>query len=104
MGGPYGRREQGRSQEARNRIGSKDRICVQSVWFPGPLIPPDEEPPMRPWQWLLRWPTLVLLGGAALVTAPLPAAEKTAATRDLESEARLRRDVTFLASDACEGR
>jgi hypothetical protein len=59
---------------------------------------------MRLWQWLRRWPTLILLGGVALVAAPLPAAEKTATTRDLQSEARLRRDVTFLASDECEGR
>jgi hypothetical protein len=40
---------------------------------------------------------LVLAGLAGLAVAPLHAANETA-------EARLRRDVTFLASDRCEGR
>jgi hypothetical protein len=56
-------------------------------------------------QWLLRWPTLALLGAAVLVAAKAPAAEdNTAAAKNAESEARLKRDITYLASDECEGR
>jgi hypothetical protein len=50
--------------------------------------------------WQLRWPTLALV--VALAAAPGLVAETL--TRTDESEARLRRDVSFLASDACEGR
>src|SRR5690242_8548106 len=50
---------------------------------------------------------LWLLGGAVglavLAWSPAPAAE-TVANAAMASEARLRRDVTFLASDECEGR
>lgn len=46
----------------------------------------------------------VLLGLALLPALPGEAAETTAAARNQESESRLRRDITFLASDACEGR
>jgi hypothetical protein len=51
--------------------------------------------------WQVRWPTLalasvVLLAGVRGLLAEIPVAT--------ESEARLRRDITFLASDACEGR
>jgi hypothetical protein len=52
---------------------------------------------------LPRWQVLVLLGALALYATPLPAAE-TAATRAAESEARLKQDIYFLASDKCEGR
>jgi Peptidase family M28/PDZ domain len=41
------------------------------------------------------------LGVAALIMLPAPAAE---APRDRVIEARLRRDITFLASNECEGR
>ncbi len=55
-------------------------------------------------RWLVR--SLVLVGVAVLAGAPERA--KGAAARSLgtalESEARLRKDVTFLASPACEGR
>jgi hypothetical protein len=52
----------------------------------------------------LRRPlTCVLFCAAALAAIPAPAAE-TAPAPALSSEARLRRDITFLASDRCEGR
>ena len=54
---------------------------------------------------LPRRPLLLLLGVLALYAVPVPAAEtpspKLAAA---ESEARLKKDVFFLASDECEGR
>jgi hypothetical protein len=57
-------------------------------------------------QWLLRWPALALLGAAVLIAARAPAAEDNAeaAKKNAESEARLKRDIYFLASDQCEGR
>src|SRR5579884_2702599 len=57
-------------------------------------------------QWWLRWPALTLLGAAVLIAARAPAAEDSAeaAKKNAESEARLKRDIYFLASDACEGR
>jgi hypothetical protein len=52
----------------------------------------------------LRRPlTFLVLFAAALAAAPAPAAENAPAPA-LSSEARLRRDITFLASDRCEGR
>ncbi|HEY7428760.1 MAG TPA: M28 family peptidase [Gemmataceae bacterium] len=52
-----------------------------------------------------RWP-LVVLSAALLAGLHLTAAEKVAParTRNAQSEERLRRDITFLASDECEGR
>jgi hypothetical protein len=52
-----------------------------------------------------RWP-LIVLSAALLAVAPLAAAEKVAParTRNSLSEERLRQDITFLASDECEGR
>ncbi len=52
---------------------------------------------------LRRSLTVVLFCAALLAGAPVRAAE-AAAAREAASEARLRRDVTFLASDECEGR
>src|SRR5207237_1358258 len=52
---------------------------------------------------LRRSLTFVLFCAAALAAARASAAE-AAAAREAASEARLRRDVTFLASDECEGR
>ncbi len=49
-----------------------------------------------------RWPALALAAFAALAVTRFAPGE--AASRVAESEARLKRDVTFLASDACEGR
>src|ERR1700687_2342373 len=62
--------------------------------------------PMIVRQWLLRRPILALFGAVALVVARAPAEEKEteAAKKNAESEARLKRDITFLASEACEGR
>src|SRR5262245_8187841 len=51
--------------------------------------------------WQVRWPTLALTSVVLLAGVRGLLAETPVAT---ESEARLRRDVTFLASDACEGR
>src|SRR5262245_52633590 len=48
-----------------------------------------------------RWPLLVL-SAALLAAVPVNAAETAA--RNARSEERLRRDITFLASDECEGR
>jgi hypothetical protein len=56
-------------------------------------------------KWLLRWPALAVLGAVALAAAPAPAADnEEAAKKNAESEARLKRDITYLASDECEGR
>jgi Peptidase family M28/PDZ domain/PA domain len=52
---------------------------------------------------LPRWPALLLIGAFALYATLIPAAESTAAKR-AESEARLKKDIYFLASDECEGR
>ncbi len=52
---------------------------------------------MRIWRWLPIVLIVPLLLAAEKV-APAPSAERTA------SEARLRRDITFLAADECEGR
>jgi hypothetical protein len=47
------------------------------------------------------WSSVFIVGAALLAIA----AEKAPApNRDAQSEARLRRDITFLASDECEGR
>jgi hypothetical protein len=56
-------------------------------------------------QWF-RWPALALLGAAVLIAAKAPAADTDAevAKKNAASEARLKRDITFLASDECEGR
>jgi hypothetical protein len=52
-----------------------------------------------------RWGLgLVVLGLAGLAAAPRPGQGATALSREQSSEARLKRDVTFLASPACEGR
>lgn len=48
------------------------------------------------------WLVVLLTGVVALQSSRGPAAE--AVSRTAESEARLRRDVVFLASDDCEGR
>jgi hypothetical protein len=54
-------------------------------------------------QWSQRWLPLVYV--MVLIGAPLMAAETAApAPPRLKSEDRLRRDITFLASDECEGR
>jgi hypothetical protein len=50
----------------------------------------------------VRWPVLVLAGVVVLTGVRGLVAETPSGTA--ASEARLRRDVTFLASDACEGR
>jgi hypothetical protein len=50
-----------------------------------------------------RWRTVLILAVLAAAGVRGPAAE-TAVTRNAASEARMRRDVTFLASDRCEGR
>lgn len=50
-----------------------------------------------------RWP-LVLLSVVLLAGASLTAAETTAKARNARTEERMRRDITFLASDVCEGR
>lgn len=47
------------------------------------------------------WYSLLVLGAALLAVA---AENAPAPKRNAESEARMRRDITFLASDACEGR
>jgi hypothetical protein len=52
----------------------------------------------------MRWPVLMLAMGALLARVPAPAAEKAAKTRAEAAEERMVRDVTFLASDECEGR
>ena len=52
--------------------------------------------------WQVRWPTLALASVVFLAGGRGLLAETPVATT--ESEARLRRDITFLASDACEGR
>jgi hypothetical protein len=49
----------------------------------------------------LAW---VVLGVLALSGTRGPAAESTVSARNLASEARLRRDITYLAADAREGR
>jgi hypothetical protein len=51
---------------------------------------------------LVRWPVLTLFGVLTLTCVRGSSAEST--NRVAESEARLRRDITFLASDDCEGR
>ena len=57
------------------------------------------------WAWC---PAALLAGAAALSSArapeALPALAPARGTTAAESEARLQRDITFLASDACEGR
>ncbi len=53
---------------------------------------------------LRRLPPFVLLFLAVVAFAPLNAADVRRATKAEESEARLKRDVTYLASDECEGR
>ena len=54
---------------------------------------------------LPRWPALLLFGALALYAAPLPAdAPVSAEQRAATSEARLKKDIYFLASDQCEGR
>jgi len=55
-------------------------------------------------KWFVRSPALVLAVVALLARVPAPAAEKTARTRIEESEARMRRDIAYLASDELEGR
>lgn len=52
-------------------------------------------------RWLLQGPMFVLLGLA--VAAPVHGAGAPAPVK-ADSEGRLRRDITFLASDGCEGR
>jgi hypothetical protein len=55
----------------------------------------------------LRQPTLILLGLALVAAVPARAAEKAAeaiAAAQQASEERLRKDVTYLASDELEGR
>jgi hypothetical protein len=52
--------------------------------------------------WRVRWPVLALTGLVAL--AGIRGLLADTLTSVAESEARLRRDVTFLASDVCEGR
>jgi hypothetical protein len=52
---------------------------------------------------LPRWPALLLLGALALYAARVPAAESLE-KRNADSEARLKKDIFFLASDECEGR
>ncbi len=48
---------------------------------------------------------LLLFGALALYAAPLPAeAPVSAEQRAANSEARLKKDIYFLASDECEGR
>jgi hypothetical protein len=55
-------------------------------------------------QWRVQRPLVLALGLLALVSAPSPAADKAAEERAKASEARLKKDITFLASDECEGR
>jgi hypothetical protein len=50
----------------------------------------------------VRWPTLALASLVLLAACRVPAAETT--TRSAASEARMKNDVTFLASNDCEGR
>src|SRR5438309_880072 len=54
-------------------------------------------------RWPLRRPGAVLLLLAATVVS-LPAAENAVKTREVESEARLKRDIFYIASPECEGR
>jgi hypothetical protein len=56
---------------------------------------------LRQWR---RWPIYALLCAFSLVGVPPRAAETAAEAKARASEARLRRDVTYLASDECEGR
>src|SRR5438128_12686556 len=59
--------------------------------------------PQRRWQF--QWFLLALLGLSVLNATHTSAEElKTNAAAVAASEARLKRDVTFLASDECEGR
>jgi hypothetical protein len=58
---------------------------------------------MRIRSWLFRFPTVVLLGTLLLAAVRAPAAEDADA-KAKASEERLRRDVTYLASDELEGR
>ena len=59
--------------------------------------------PHRRWQF--QWFLLALLGLSVLKATRTSAEElKTNAAAVAASEARLKRDVTFLASDECEGR
>jgi hypothetical protein len=52
-----------------------------------------------------RWPALLLLGAWALYAAPIPAEVPVPpAQRAADAEARLKKDIYFLASDECEGR
>ena len=53
---------------------------------------------------LPRWTALFLLGALAVYAAPLPAADTVAEKRAAESEARLKKDIFYLASDELEGR
>src|SRR5437867_928302 len=53
--------------------------------------------PMAGSQWAGRWRVAALVGVLVVLGTQARAAEDAA-------EARMRRDVTFLASDACEGR
>src|SRR5262245_35498999 len=53
---------------------------------------------------LLSWPALVLAVVALLGCVPAPAAEKNVKTRAEVAQERMLRDLTFLASDECEGR
>src|SRR3954453_18795681 len=52
----------------------------------------------------LRQPFALLLSLIVVILSPLHAEEVRRPTKIEESEARLKRDVTFLASDECEGR
>ncbi|HVS40484.1 MAG TPA: M28 family peptidase [Gemmataceae bacterium] len=55
-------------------------------------------------RWLLRQPTFILLGLALLAAVPVRAAENAAEAAAQASEERLRKDITYLASDELEGR
>jgi hypothetical protein len=59
---------------------------------------------MSPRLWLRRLPRAFVLLLLVAVAAPLSAEEARPLTRAEESEARLKRDIFFLASDECEGR
>ena len=59
---------------------------------------------MRIRRTLPRWPVLLLLGALALQARLIPAADVTADIRAVDSEARMKKDIFFLASDECEGR
>jgi hypothetical protein len=59
---------------------------------------------MSPRLWLRRQSPALLLFLTAVAVAPLSAEDARLLTRAEESEARMKRDVFFLASDECEGR